>query len=325
MVSIAIRQGKKWIAAMSQQPELESRPAAAPPNRRFTRRFARAVVLYALVPYLFVTLLFAALQRQFLYPGRRAETSARPRSTAEHSPRDVQITTHDGLPLHGWLVSPREPAGAEPGNLVIFFPGNAENRYSRLADCRDFTAAGAQVLLFDYRGYGGNPGTPSEAALSHDARQVWQFAVEDLKFPPQRIVLFGESLGGAVATRLAAELCRDNIMPAGLLLNSTFASLAETVAWRYPQFPFQFLLLDRYPSAERIREVACPIVVFHGTDDDFVPLDQGRRLFNEAPPRSASGIEKQFIVLDGAGHNSLPSSAVRTALDEMQKTTIHNE
>src|SRR5690606_35542166 len=105
--------------------------------------------------------------------------------------------------------------------------------------------------------------------------------------------------------------------PAGLVLSSTFASLPETVAWHYPYFPFRYLLFDTYPSAERIRDVTCPVVVFHGTEDEFVPVEHGWRLFAAVPARSASGIEKRFEVVCGSGHNSLPASLLRDAVTQM--------
>jgi uncharacterized protein len=292
--------------------------------RRWRRRLIRAVVLFVLIPYLAVTLIFVALQRQFLYPGVRAAVPAERRVASEREVRDVRLTTSDGLELHGWLVAPvpvstgdeaSPEGGSSDATLVIFFPGNAENRWGRLTDCRDFTLAGAHVLLFDYRGYGENPGSPSEAALAGDAREIWQFAVRELQFRPERIVLFGESLGGAIATRLAAETSREGTPPAGLILNSTFASLPETVGWHYPLFPFRYLLLDRYPTAERIRGVTCPVVIFHGTEDEFVPLEHGRRLFAAAPESSRGGVPKRFVELRGSGHNSLPASTLHEALD----------
>src|SRR5690606_15602773 len=101
--------------------------------------------------------------------------------------------------------------------LVLIFPGNAGNRWDRIHEGRELAAQDADALLFDYRGYGGNSGSPSETALASDAREIWRLANEELGYRSERIVIFGESLGGAVAIRLAAELCREGTSPAGLV------------------------------------------------------------------------------------------------------------
>ena len=210
----------------------------------------------------------------------------------------------------------------EPKFLVIYFPGNAGCRRDRIGDCCDFTQLGCDVLLFDYRGYGDNGGSPGEELLAADARRVWIFATQDLHFPPERIVLFGESMGGAVATRLAAEFSLAGDPPAALILNSTFSSLPDVAAWHYPVFPFRFLLIDRFPSIERIPHVTCPILQFHGTADDIVPFEYGRRLFDAGPKISATGVASRFLAIEGGRHNFITmmdmQAAVGTLLTEIR-------
>lgn len=279
-----------------------------PPTRRarWRRRIARAVVLYALLPYLAVTALFAIGQRRLLYPATR--TNALPASdvtTAEMQVADVKLHAANGLALHGWHAT----VGDEEDSLtpmVLYFPGNSGCRADRIHDLRKFTALGCDVLILDYRGYGENDGHPSEDALAADARRAWMFAIQDLNTRPERIILFGESLGGAVAVRLAAELSLAGTPPAGLVLNSTFASLPQTVAWHYPAFPFQFLLLDRYPSADRIRHVTCPVIQFHGAEDEMIPLAHGQNLFDAAPRLAADGTQNRFVTINGGTHNAVP-------------------
>src|SRR4029077_813737 len=112
------------------------------------------------------------------------------------------------------------------GPLAIFFSGNGGHRGYRVAEASLITKPGADVLLFDYRGYGDNPGEPSEESLAADARAAWRFATNERQVEPRRIFLYGESLGGAVATRLAAEVCTAGVPPAGIILRSTFSRLA---------------------------------------------------------------------------------------------------
>jgi fermentation-respiration switch protein FrsA (DUF1100 family) len=228
---------------------------------------------------------------------------------------DVELHAAGGLTLHGWHFS-AQPADrtSDQRLLVLYFPGNAGNRRDRILDCREFARLHCDVLLFDYRGYGDNGGSPTEDLLAVDARRAWLYAMHYLSMPPERIVIFGESLGGAVAIRLAAEMSVAGTPPAGLVLNSTFASLPETVRWHYPAFPFQFLLLDRYPSVDRVPHVTCPILQFHGTDDEFVPLAHARRLYAAAPEQSTDGVPKQFITIEQGTHNALPVSMVEEEL-----------
>jgi fermentation-respiration switch protein FrsA (DUF1100 family) len=279
----------------------------------------RGLLLYVLTPYFAVTLIFAALQRKFLYPTTRADRlPAADVRAAGAVVSDVQFPAAGGIVLRGWHLRPQDGPPEDERLLVLYFPGNAGHRGDRVQDFLDFTRLGCDVLIFDYRGYGDSGGSPSESALAVDARRAWLYATREqlLNVPPERIVLFGESLGGAVATRLAAEFSLAGFPPAALVLNSTFASLPETVAWHYPWFPFQYLLIDRYPSIERIPHVTCPILQFHGTDDDFVPLATGQRLFNAAPETSAAGVARRFVTIDGGTHNGIPVSVMEDKLAE---------
>ncbi len=296
------------------QSKPHSPPLPSPRSRR--RRLLRGIAVYVLTPYLVVTLIFAALQRKFLYPAtREADLRAASAGLDPQKASDIELHAAGGLTLHGWhfLAQPADATSAQR-LLVLYFPGNAGNRRDRILDCREFARLDCDVLLFDYRGYGDNGGSPTEERLAVDARRAWVYALQDLFVPPERIVIFGESLGGAVAVRLAAEMSDAGTPPAGLVLNSTFASLPETVRWHFPAFPFQFLLLDRYPSVDRIPHVTCALLQFHGTDDEFVPLAHARRLFDAAPERSADGVPKQFISIEQGTHNALPVNMVEEEL-----------
>jgi fermentation-respiration switch protein FrsA (DUF1100 family) len=130
-------------------------------------------------------------------------------------------------------------------------------------------------LIFDYRGYGDSTGTPTETSLTSDAKLVWKYACEGLQYKPEQIVIFGESLGGAVALSLWSDGETNRAKPAKVILSSTFASMPQTVAWHYPAFPFQYLLLDHWPSIDRVSQVESPIAVFHGTADEMIPIAHG--------------------------------------------------
>jgi pimeloyl-ACP methyl ester carboxylesterase len=202
--------------------------------------------------------------------------------------------------------------------LVIYFPGNARHRGFRAANCCILAQTGADVLLFDYRGYGENPGSPSEKNIAADAQAICEFAVEALGVHPSNLVLYGESLGGAVATRLAAEMSAADRPPGALVLGWTFPSLAEAGGHRYPWLPVRWFLLERYASIEQIATVRCPILMLHGRYDSELPIELGRKLFNAAHPVSESGIAKRFVELP-AGHNDVYRVAgheLRTAIQQ---------
>jgi fermentation-respiration switch protein FrsA (DUF1100 family) len=219
-----------------------------------------------------------------------------------------------GLTLHGWMFRAEPTEEARSPFLVIYFPGNAGCRRHRVADCRDLTQHHCDVLLFDYSGYGDNLGSPGEAQFSADARSIWKYASRELGVPPERILIFGESLGGALATKLAAELSQAGTPPAGLILNSTFASLGDTVAWHYPAFPFRYLLWDQFPSVRLMPKVACPLLQFHGTADSTIPLEHGRRLFDAAPLSAANGVAKTFVAIPDGEHNYVGMGEMRSAV-----------
>lgn len=225
--------------------------------------------------------------------------------------RGVTTQTEDGLTLHGWHFlnpgsgvspDPRDPDRDRCQPRVIYFPGRGGHRGYRVLEVDLLLDAGAEVLLFDYRGYGDNPGRPSQTALGSDARKVWDHAVQVLQWRPDQIVLYGESLGGAVATRLAAKLSRRGSPPAGLILRSTFTSFADAAGELYPLLRW-FIPRDWYPSLQHIPHVTCPILSMHGELDTLVPIEMGRRLFESAPDRSQSGIQRRFVSLPQSEHN----------------------
>jgi fermentation-respiration switch protein FrsA (DUF1100 family) len=172
-------------------------------------------------------------------------------------------------------------------------------------ECETFTQLGCHVFIFDYRGYGENPGSPSEERLAADARAAWKYTTETRGVAPPRVLLAGESLGGGVAVRLAAEVSAADTLPGGLILRSTFSSLIDAGAYHYPWVPVRWALIDRYPSTERIPGVRCPILQFHGTRDTVIPLALGRQLFSAAPATSATGVAKRFVELPNADHNDV--------------------
>jgi fermentation-respiration switch protein FrsA (DUF1100 family) len=211
-----------------------------------------------------------------------------PREVGLAGVESVRFPAADGLELAGWFVS----AGAEARATVLVFNGNAGNRAYRAPLATALAAHGFNVLLFDYRGYGGNPGAPTEAGLAADARAAHAYLAGRRDVDAARLVYFGESLGTAVAVGLAAEH-----PPAALILRSPFTSMADIGAHHYPILPVRLMLRDRFDSRDTIARVRAPILVIAGDRDDIVPLEHSRRLYDAAPS------PKELVIIKGASHN----------------------
>ena len=199
----------------------------------------------------------------------------------------VEISTADGETLHGWFV----PAPAANGT-VLFFHGNAGNISHRMEYLLMFHRLGYNTFIFDYRGYGQSSGSPSEAGTYLDAQSAWRYLTEAKDIPPARIVLFGESLGGAVAAWLAM-----NEKPGMLALASVFTSVPDMAAKIYPFLPVRLLSRFDYNTIEYLQSVTCPVFIAHSPQDEIVPFAHGRALYQAAPE------PKQFLELQG-GHNT---------------------
>jgi len=219
---------------------------------------------------------------------------------------DVVLTTTDGLELGAWFV----PAAAGPPRAtVLVFNGNAGHRAARAPLARVLADRGFSVMMFDYRGYGGNPGSPTERGLALDARAARQYLLTREDVDRGKLIYFGESLGAAVALELAVEH-----PPAALVLRSPFASMTETGKLHYPFMPIGLLLADRYPSIDRAPSLEAPLLVIAGDRDEIVPIEQSQALFDAATrPR------KRFVEIAGAGHNDpglLTGEEMLVALDD---------
>jgi fermentation-respiration switch protein FrsA (DUF1100 family) len=249
------------------------------------------IILVVVVALLAATVgLLWAFQRRLIYlpsPG-----PVPPAATVLPGAEDVAFTTADGLRLRGWFVPAAGPGGARPGPAVLVCNGNAGHRAMRAELAAALARMGLAVLLFDYRGYGGNPGRPTEEGLAADARAALDHLAGRPEVDPERVVYLGESLGAAVALRLATER-----PPAALVLRSPFASLAEVGRRHYPMLPVSLLLRDRYDSWALIGRVRAPLLVVAGGRDRIVPPGHSRRLFAAAPE------PKRLVVLDGVDHN----------------------
>jgi fermentation-respiration switch protein FrsA (DUF1100 family) len=260
-------------------------------------------VTYAVAGLLVIVALVLALayifQRRLIYlPSPGPVPAARdvlPGAT------DVRFPTADGLRLDAWFV----PAGSpDRGVTVLVAPGNAGDRSLRAPLADALRRRGLSVLLLDYRGYGGNPGDPTEAGLALDVRAARRFLVDELRVRPDRLIYYGESLGAAVVTELATEH-----PGGGLLLRSPFVDLASIASVHYPLLPVRTLLKDRFPVAGNIARVRVPTTVVLGTADAIVPPEQSRAVAAAAPGPTT------LVEVAGADHNDAALLTGRALID----------
>ncbi len=271
--------------AQARPPEKGDPGAEAPQTRRPKRRG----LLYRLVRIVVLVYLGAAIMLLFF----QSRLMYQPSKELERTPgesgmefKDVFLTTSDGLKLHGWYV----PAPKRKG-VFLFFHGNAGNISHRVESVYIFNRLGYDVFIIDYRGYGRSEGKPTEDGTYRDAGAAWRYLTEQRGIPPREIVIFGRSLGGAVAVELAAR-CE----PAAVIVESSFTSAPDLAASTFPFFPVRWLCRFRYDSLEKIASLRCPLLVIHSPDDDLIPFENGQKLFD------AASEPKQFLTIEG-GHN----------------------
>jgi fermentation-respiration switch protein FrsA (DUF1100 family) len=204
--------------------------------------------------------------------------------------RDVTLHTADGLELGAWFLPGSGSESSDP-MAVLVAPGNGGNRLGRAGFAEKLRRSGLAVLLMDYRGYGGNPGSPSEEGLAADALAATN-ALQGLGFPPSRCIYFGESLGSGVVAALQVRR-----PPAGIVLRSPFTELADVGAHHYPFLPVRLLLQDRYPVLQHVSSSQVPVTVIYGDRDTVVPPRLSARVAD------AAGNLVERLVIEGADHN----------------------
>ncbi|TDQ81062.1 hypothetical protein A8950_2932 [Dongia mobilis] len=245
-----------------------------------------AVGLTATYLLLLLTLVFA--QRKIVFrPDPAAVTPAQ--FFAPEGMAEVTLKTADGLAITSWYLKPQRA----DGQVIAYFHGNAGHRGNRVPRILPYAAEGYGILMVGYRGYGGNPGTPSEDGLYQDARAALDF-LQEQGVAPDQLILFGESLGAAVATQMATE------RPArALILEAPFASIARSARARYPFLVFDALVRDKFDNFAKIDRVGKPLFVIHGVRDATTPVAFGRQLLERARE------PKQGYFPEAAGHNDL--------------------
>jgi len=242
------------------------------------------IALACLIFYAGMLLLVYFLQDRLLYfPLKDIDVTP---AALQLAFEEVRLKTDDGQTLAAWWI----PAEKERG-VLLFCHGNGGNISYRLDSIDIFSRLGLSVLIFDYRGYGGSTGQPSEKGTYRDAESAWRYLVELRQKKPEKIILFGESLGGAVATEIASRHSAG-----GLILMSSFTSIPELGGRLYPFLPVKYLSKFSYATIDKIPAVTAPKLIIHSPDDEIIPFAMGRALYEKAAQ------PKQFLQIQG-GHN----------------------
>jgi uncharacterized protein len=248
------------------------------------------VVLIAVAAgVLVVVVALRIIENRLIYFPPRYPEGFPPEQVIRQEVEEIWLVTGDGVKINAFYHS--NPASQQ---VILCFHGNAENIGYGLEHMHQMARLGTSILAVDYRGYGKSEGKPQEAGVYLDADAAYNYLTQKRNFVPQNIIIYGHSLGGAVAVNLASRRpC------GGLIVESSFTS-ARAMARRMFAIPLiGYVVKSRFDSEERIREVHAPILIVHGTRDETVPYEMGEQLFRAAPE------PKQFFRVDGAGHNDV--------------------
>jgi fermentation-respiration switch protein FrsA (DUF1100 family) len=248
-----------------------------------------SLVVLVVVVYVALLLLLRLNEHRLIYfPGSQRSLLAPPTSLSLPVER-VTFPTEDGLTLASWVI----PAGADSiGLWLLICHGNAGNlsEFDRPVHYAGLRGLGLNLLAFDYRGYGESEGVPTESGLYKDADAAYHYLRNQRGVPPERIIIFGHSLGSAVAVDLASR-----VPTGGLILEGALTSVVDRGAELYPFIPVRWIAGSRFASFEKISKITVPKLFLHATGDEVIPLAHGRKLYEAAPP------PKTFVELRG-GH-----------------------
>jgi len=263
----------------------------ADPNHHMDTHMTLQNLLYwllvAALCYGAIALYLFIMQPRLLYypdmPGRELEATPADVGLAYET---VSLHTSDGVQLHAWFIPVEHPRAT-----VLFCHGNAGNISHRLDSIRLLHSLGLQVLIFDYRGYGRSAGRPSEKGSYRDVDAAWRYLLDVRGLQEDGIILFGRSLGAAVAADLASRS-----RPAAVILESAFTSVPDMAAGIYPWLPVRLLSRYRYDNLGKMALISAPLLLVHSRQDEIIPFAHGERLFEQARE------PKQFLEING-GHN----------------------
>jgi uncharacterized protein len=251
------------------------------------------LLLTLLTAYAVFCIALVLLQRNLMYFPDKTPFVPMEWQVPELQP--IETKTTDGLTITSWYT----PAQSSEKQTIIFTQGNAGHTGYRNYKIRPWIDAGYGVMMVGYRGFGANPGVPSEQGLYTDSRSVFDW-LRAKGISGQNLIVYGESIGTGVAVQMATEY------PASaLILESPYTSTAEVGAWRYPFLPVYYLMRDRFESIKKIKNIHMPLLLIHGENDVVIPVRFGRELL------AAANEPKQGVFMPGLGHSDIYDLTVR--------------
>jgi fermentation-respiration switch protein FrsA (DUF1100 family) len=278
--------------------------------RKFSLRKMLNTILLPTIVFVFVFLFIRLIENKLVFFPAKYPEGFWQTEAFGLQPKDIFFTTDDRVRLHGWLFEKQDAIAT-----LLIFHGNAGNISHRLdLIARLLAALPVEIFIFDYRGYGRSEGTPGEEGIYRDALAAYQYLTRQLARPPEKIILHGRSLGGAVAVDLATK-----VPAAGLLLESTFSCGADMAKEMFKILPVWWFSNIKMDSETKIRNMKMPLLMIHGKNDSIVPFHLGQKLFEAAPE------PKKFVEVPGADHNDVYLAAGQnfySAINEFVLQTV---
>lgn len=246
------------------------------------------ILFYLVAGYILVLVAAFLFQRHLQYFPDKSSPGDPTRSDAP-TMKEITVRTEDDLSLRAWFAPPKE----KDGRIVVFYHGNGGYMAHRAIKAQYFLERGYGVYLCEYRGYGGNAGSPSEEGLYKDARSALKW-LDGQGYSVAQLVLYGESLGSGVAVQMALE-----IQPPIMILESPFTSAVDVAKGAYPFLPVEYMMWDRYENLNKIGQIKTALLIVHGDEDNAVPHRLGKALYE------AANHPKEFVSINGGAHNDL--------------------
>ena len=245
------------------------------------------IIIYAIGIYALLVLFLFFFQRSYLYFPSKEKIDVS--YFIDSGLKEIELTTSDGLVLKSWFKKP----STQEGYTILIFHGNAGHVGHRIEKFKRFITAGYGFLFLEYRGYGGNPGKPTEKGLYYDALSALKFLSKQKIFS-DKTILYGESLGCGIVVKLSSETAF-----AATVLEAPFTSIADVAQRQYWYLPAKWLVLDRYDILRIIGNIKSPLLVIHGEKDNIINISLGKKVFDAAPQ------PKEALFVPNAGHNNL--------------------
>jgi len=247
-----------------------------------------SIVKIAATAYAGIFLLVFFRQSKYVYyPGRAVDGTP---ADARMAYEDVSLRTQDGETLNGWYVP--ATTNRETAPVLLDCHGNAGDIGDRVGSVQTFHNMGLNVLIFDYRGFGRSTGKPTEQGTYMDAMAAWDYLTKQKGFATNQVIVFGRSLGGSIAAWLAAQ-----VQPGALVTESAFTSAPDMARRMFPYLPCRLLCRFKYDTLSHVKKIRCPVLIAHSRNDEMIPFENGRRLFE------AANEPKVFVEMCGE-HNS---------------------